>query len=168
MSKRDHSASLPLAPLSRTQVVDRGLTEVLTSPNKILCQMGGMGRGAQWPGEDTGYQHLALVGGMAGWHRVRPLRGLLLEPVTLHDESRRWEGDAKAGGGGARQQGSRRHDVMVTGLHPSKRGVVAVQTSHGPFGSPLPRRCMCRRGARLARDGGCSCVCCMHGQGCIA
>ena len=28
------SASLPLAPLSTTQVFDRGLTEVLTSPNK--------------------------------------------------------------------------------------------------------------------------------------
>ena len=48
-----------------------------------------MGRGAQRPGEDTGYQHLALVGGMAGWHRVGPLRGLLLIPVTIRDESRR-------------------------------------------------------------------------------
>ena len=41
------------------------------------------------PTEDTGYQHLALVGGMAGWHRVGPLRGLLLIPVTPRGESRR-------------------------------------------------------------------------------
>ena len=27
------------------------------------------------PTEDTGYQHLALVDGMAGWHCVGPLRG---------------------------------------------------------------------------------------------
>ena len=49
----------------------------------------GMGRGAQRPGEDTGYQHLALDGCMAGWHRVGPLRGLLLNPVTIRGESRR-------------------------------------------------------------------------------
>ena len=48
-----------------------------------------MGKGAQWTGEDTGYQHLALDGCMAGWHRVGPLRGLLLNPVTIRDESRR-------------------------------------------------------------------------------
>ena len=41
------------------------------------------------PTEDTGYQHLPLVGGMAGWRRVGPLCGLLLIPVTLRDESRR-------------------------------------------------------------------------------
>ena len=46
---------------------------------------------------------------MAGWHRVGPLRGLLLNPVTLRDESSRWDGDAESGGGGARQQGSRSH-----------------------------------------------------------
>ena len=68
-----------------------------------------MRRGAQRPGEDTGYQHLALDGCMAGWHRVGPLRGLLLNPVTIRDESRRWEDDAAGGGGGARQQGSRGH-----------------------------------------------------------
>ena len=76
----------------------------------------GMGRGAQRPGEDTGYPHLALGGCMAGWHRAGPLRGLLLISVTLRDESRRWGGDAAAGGGGARQQGSRRHFVMETWL----------------------------------------------------
>ena len=53
-----------------------------------------MGRGAQRPGEDTGYQHLALDGCMAGWHRVGPLRGLLLNPVAIRDGSRRWEDDA--------------------------------------------------------------------------
>ena len=69
--------------------------------------MGGYGerRAMTW----RGYQHLALVGGMTGWHRVGPLRGLLLIQVTLRDESRRWGGDAAAGGGGARQQGSRSH-----------------------------------------------------------
>ena len=71
-----------------------------------------MGRGAQRPGEDTGYQHLALDGCMAGWHRVGPLRGLLLNPVPIRDGSRRWEDDAAGGGGGARQQGSRSHVVM--------------------------------------------------------
>ena len=59
---------------------------------------------------------MALVGGMAGWHRVGPLRGLLLNPATLRDESRRWEDDAAGGGGGARQQGSRSHCVVETGL----------------------------------------------------
>ena len=68
-----------------------------------------MVRGAQRPGGDTGSQHWALVGGMAGWHPVGPLRGLLLIPVTIRDESRRLGGDAAAGGGGARQQGSRSH-----------------------------------------------------------
>ena len=48
-----------------------------------------MGRGAQRPGEDTEYQHLTIVDGMAGWHPVGPLRGLLLIPVTIRDESRR-------------------------------------------------------------------------------
>ena len=129
------SASLPLAPLSETQVTDKGLTEVLTSPNKsvTLKQAGtepmqrrweGMGRGAQRPGEDTGYQHLALDGCMAGWHRVGPLRGLLLNPVTIRDESRRWEDDAAGGGGGARQQGSRSHvrDEKLF-CSPSKRSI---------------------------------------------
>ena len=99
------------------------------------------------PTKDTGYQHLALVGGMAGWHRVGPLRGLLLIPVTLRDESRRWGGDAAAGGGGARQQGSRSHVVMKTWLHASKRSVSRHRHHQGPFGSPLPRWCMCQRGA---------------------
>ena len=55
---------------------------------------------------------MALVGGMAGWHRVGPLRDLVLIPVTIRDESRRWEADAAGGDGGARQQGSRSHVVM--------------------------------------------------------
>ena len=143
------------------------------------------------PTEDTGYQHLALVGGMAGWHCVGPLRGLLLNPVTLRDESRRWEDDAAArgggarqhatevqaqpvagsrtakwpnasgrkltipprrdaagGGGGARQQGSRSHvrDEKLF-CSPSKRSIPRDRHHQGPFGSPLPRWCMCQRGA---------------------
>ena len=37
--------------------------------------------------------------------------------------------------------------VMETGLQSSERSLIAAQTSQGPFGSPLPRRCTCRRGA---------------------
>ena len=90
---------------------------------------------------------MALDGCMAGWHRVGPLRGLLLNPVTLRDESRRWEDDAAGGGGGARQQGSRRHCVMKNWTAVLRMERIAGQTSQGPFGSPLPRRCTCRRGA---------------------
>ena len=64
-----------------------------------------MGRGAQRPGEDTGYQHLALVGGMAGWHPVGPLRGLLLIPVTIRDESRRTR-RVEAEGHGSKDRGA--------------------------------------------------------------
>ena len=47
----------------------------------------GEGRAKTW----RGYRISAFgpVGGMAGWHRVGPLRGLLLIPVTLRAESRR-------------------------------------------------------------------------------
>jgi len=37
--------------------------------------------------------------------------------------------------------------VLQTVLHASKRSVSRHKTSQGPFGSPLPRRCTCRRGA---------------------
>ena len=39
-------------------------------------------------GGDTGHHHLAFVGGMAGCNRVAPLRGHLLNPVTLPDDHR--------------------------------------------------------------------------------
>ena len=60
-----------------------------------------MGDGRVWGGarQDLARIHdisiWPLYGGMAGWHRAGPLRGLLLNPVTLRDESRRWEGDAR-------------------------------------------------------------------------
>ena len=97
-----------------------------------------MGSGA--PGEDTGYQHLALDRCMAGWHRAGPLRGLLLNPVTLRDESRRWEDDAAGGGGGARQQGSRSHFVMETWPHASKTELNAAQDITRTFGYPAGAR----------------------------
>ena len=79
-----------------------------------------MRRGAQRPGEDTGYQHLALDGCMAGWHRVGPPRGLLLNPVTLRDEGRRWEDDAAAGDGGARQHATEVQAQPVAGSRTAK------------------------------------------------
>ena len=57
------------------------------------------------PTEDTGYQHLALVGGMAGWHRVGPLRGLVLIPVTIRDEGRRTR-RVEAEGHGSKDRGA--------------------------------------------------------------
>ena len=57
-----------------------------------------MGDGEVWGGGDTRHHHLALVGGMAGWYCAGPLRGLLLNPVTLRDDHRRWKqniGDGK-------------------------------------------------------------------------
>ena len=58
--------------------------------------------------------------------------------------------------------------VMQTVLHASERSVSLDGHHQGPFGSPLPRRCTCRRGASLARGGGRSFICYMHGQECIA
>ena len=98
--------------------------------------MEGMRRGAQRPGEDTGYQHLALDGCMAGWHRVGPLRGLFLNPAPIGDGSRRWEDDAAGRGGGARQQGSRSHVVMKNWTAPLQTERVADQTSQGPPATP--------------------------------
>ena len=37
--------------------------------------------------------------------------------------------------------------VIETGLQCLRTERVAEQTSQGPFGSPLPRWCMCQRGA---------------------
>ena len=37
--------------------------------------------------------------------------------------------------------------VMKTGLQCLRTERIAELTSQGPFGSPLPRRCTCRRGA---------------------
>ena len=127
MSKRDHSASLPLAPLSGTQVSDKGLTEVQTSPNKgwwgcapLLgssaslpighrcfrppsCDRGltevltspnkfAQDRGERWEVWGGAHSDLAGIQDITTWHGPLqpqpPLRGLLLNPVTLRDDQR--------------------------------------------------------------------------------
>ena len=63
--------------------------------SETVLELSPEGDFVNFSGEDTGYQDLALVGGMAGWDRVGRRRGLLLNSVHLRDESHtgwRWEG----------------------------------------------------------------------------
>ena len=127
-------------------VCGHGATTKLQQPSELELmwfELGGVWGEARTTWQDTGYQHLALVGGMASWHHVGPLRGLLLIPVTLRDESRR-RGSRRRRSTAARIAETRRDENCSASLQTER---VAGWTSQGPFGSPLPRRCTCRRGA---------------------
>ena len=65
--------------------------------SSVMRMGGGRGEGARRPGGDTGRQHLVLVGPMARGRRVVPLRGPLLNPVTLCGVSSGACGEGRAG-----------------------------------------------------------------------